>query len=56
MARLGILAGKDYLPLEVAEAAKRQGKEIVIINLTLEGVTELSQVASAYYEIGVGQL
>lgn len=56
MTRLGILAGKDYLPVEVAKEAKKQGKEVVIINLTPPGISQLSPVADVYYEIGVGQL
>lgn len=56
MNKLGIIAGIDYLPVAVAQEAKKQGKEVVIISLTAQRAAELPLVGDKFYELNVGQL
>jgi len=56
MMKLGILAGKDYLPLLVAKEAQKEGKEIAIVSLIPQALPDLETVASAFAQISVGEL
>lgn len=56
MNKLGIIAGIDYLPVEVAREARKEGKEVVIISVTPRGVEELPGAADKFYQCSVGEL
>lgn len=56
MNKLGIIAGIDYLPVEVAKAAKKEGQEVVVISVTPQYAEELPEVADQFHQTSVGQL
>jgi len=56
MSKLGIIAGIDYLPVEVAQEARRAGQEVVVVSVATKYVEELPQATDKFYQIGVGQL
>ncbi len=53
---LGLIAGNGRFPFLVAEAAKRQGRRIVLIKLKEETDTGLEALVDETHEVSLGQL
>ena len=54
--RIGLIAGVGRLPVEFTRAARGMGLEVIAIGVVPGVDQELSQVASNFYEISIGQL
>lgn len=53
---LGILAGQDFLPLEVLKTAKAKGCKTVVVSLIGAAAPGLAESADVFYDINVGQI
>lgn len=56
MARLGLFAGADRLPVEVAMAARERGDEVVALCVSSDFDREIARYATSCHAIGLGEL
>lgn len=54
--KIAIIAGAGQFPLHVAQEAKRQGVQVVVVGLRGWADASLAEAADAYEELAVGQL
>ena len=54
--RLGIVAGWGQFPVELAETARAQGREVVVAAIKQHADEKLKQLATVYAEFGVAKL
>lgn len=54
--RLGIVAGWGQFPVELAESARAQGREVIVAAIKQHADQKLKELASVYCEFGVAKL
>lgn len=54
--RLGIVAGWGQFPVELAETARAQGREVIVAAIKQHADDKLKRLATAYAEFGVAKL